>query len=111
MPLESPATCANSAGFCGSAGCSAGLAAGATMFIPGPAGARDPALIMNFWNIIENYRINIAGNVPTALGAVADIPVGDSDISSLRVTATGASICPPEIERRYLATWGGPCIQ
>jgi fatty-acyl-CoA synthase len=27
------------------------------------------------------------------------------------VTATGASICPPEIERRYLATWGGPCIQ
>jgi fatty-acyl-CoA synthase len=94
--------------FCTVANC---MAAGATMFIPGPAGARDPALIVNFWKIIENYRINIAGNVPTALGAIADIPVGDSDISSLRVTATGASICPPEIERRYLATWGGPCIQ
>jgi fatty-acyl-CoA synthase len=87
------------------------LAAGTTIFIPGPAGARDPALITNFWRIIEKYRINIAGNVPTTLGALADVPVADSDISCLRVTATGASICPPEIERRYLATWGGPCIQ
>jgi fatty-acyl-CoA synthase len=87
------------------------LAAGTTMVIPGPAGARDPALVRHFWQIIEKYRINIAGNVPTILGALADIPVADSDISTLRVTATGASICPPEIERRYLATWGGPCIQ
>jgi fatty-acyl-CoA synthase len=87
------------------------LSAGTTMFIPGPAGARDPALITHFWKIIEKYQVNIAGNVPTALGAIADVPVADSDISCLRVTATGASICPPEIERRYLATWGGPCIQ
>ncbi len=87
------------------------LSAGATMFIPGPAGARDPALIMNFWKIVEKYRVNINGNVPTALGAIAGVPVGDADISSLRVTATGASICPLEIERRYLAAWGGPCIQ
>jgi fatty-acyl-CoA synthase len=94
--------------FCTVANC---LSAGATMFIPGPAGARDPALITNFWKIVEKYRININGNVPTALGAIAGVPVGDADISSLRVTATGASICPLEIERRYLATWGGPCIQ
>lgn len=94
--------------FCTTANC---LSAGTTIFIPGPAGARDPALITHFWKIIETYRINAAGNVPTTLGALADVPVADSDISSLRVTATGASICPPEIERRYLATWGGPCIQ
>jgi fatty-acyl-CoA synthase len=89
----------------------AGLSAGTTLLIPGPAGARDPALVANYWTIIEKYRINIGGAVPTTLGAIADVPVGDSDISTLRVTATGASICPPEIERRYLATWGGPCIQ
>jgi len=94
--------------FCTVASC---LTSGVTMLMPGPAGARDPALITNFWKIVQQYRINIAGNVPTVLGAIADVPVGDSDISSLRVTATGASICPPEIERRYLATWGGPCIQ
>jgi fatty-acyl-CoA synthase len=92
-------------------GVGACLSAGATIVIPGPAGARDPAMIANFWKIIETYRLTHAGNVPTTLGALAEIPVRDCDISSLRVTPTGASVCPPEIERRYLATWGGPCVQ
>ena len=94
--------------FVGVGGC---LSAGTTVVIPGPAGARDPALVTNFWRIIEKYRLTHAGNVPTTLGALADIAVGDCDISSLRVTPTGASICPPEIERRYLARWGGACVQ
>ena len=92
-------------------GVGASMSAGSTIVIPGPAGARDPALVTNFWRIIEKYRLTHAGNVPTTLGALADIPVDGCDISSLRVTPTGASICPPEIERRYLATWGGPCVQ
>jgi fatty-acyl-CoA synthase len=92
-------------------GVGACMSAGATIVIPGPAGARDPALIANFWKIVEKYRLTHAGNVPTTLGALAGIPVGDCDISRLRVTPTGASVCPPEIERRYLATWGGPCVQ
>ena len=87
------------------------MSAGTTVVIPGPAGARDPALVANFWKIIETHRLTHAGNVPTTLGAISDIPVGGADISSFRVTPTGASICPPEIERRYLATWGGPCLQ
>jgi len=92
-------------------GVGACMSGGATIVIPGPAGARDPALIANFWKIVETYRLTHAGNVPTTLGALAEIPVGDCDISSLRVTPTGASVCPPEIERRYLSTWGGPCLQ
>ena len=90
-------------------GVGACLSAGVTVVIPGPAGARDPALVQNFWNVIEKYRLTHAGNVPTTLGALADIPVGDCDISSLRVTPTGASICPPEIEWRHLAKyWAAP---
>jgi fatty-acyl-CoA synthase len=92
-------------------GVGACLSAGATIVIPGPAGARDPALVTNFWKIVERLRLTHAGNVPTTLGALADIPVDGCDISTLRVTPTGASICPPEIERRYLARWGGPCVQ
>jgi len=92
-------------------GVGACMSAGTTIVIPGPAGARDPALVQNFWKIIETHRLTHAGNVPTTLGALADIPVGDCDISTLRITPTGASVCPPEIERRYLATWGGGCVQ
>src|SRR5258705_13684128 len=43
--------------------------------------------------------------------ALPIFPVGDAEISSLRITPTGASICPLEIERRYLARWGGACVQ
>jgi fatty-acyl-CoA synthase len=87
------------------------LASGTTLVIAGPAGARDPAFVTQFWKLIEKHRITHAGGVPTTIGAVADIPVGDSDISSLRVTIVGASICPPEVDRRYRARWGGPCLQ
>lgn len=92
-------------------GIGAGLSASTTIIIPGPSGARDPAFVANFWSIVETHRVTHGGNVPTTLGTLADIPVGERDISSLRVTSTGATICPPEIERRYLAQWGGPCLQ
>jgi fatty-acyl-CoA synthase len=92
-------------------GVGASLCAGAAFVIPGPAGARDPAFITQYWKIIETHRVTHGGGVPTTLGALADVPVGEHDISSLRVTGCGASICPPEIERRYLARWGGPCVQ
>jgi fatty-acyl-CoA synthase len=92
-------------------GVGACLSAGTAFVIAGPAGARDPAFITQYWEIIERHRVTHAGGVPTTLGALADVPVGEHDISSLRVTGCGASICPPEIERRYLATWGGPCVQ
>lgn len=92
-------------------GVAASMSVGSTIVFPGPLGARDPALVANFWSIVAKHRLTHAGNVPTTLGALAEIPVGDADISCLRVTPTGASVCPPEIERRYLARWGGPCVQ
>lgn len=88
---------------CGAAACCAG---GACMIIPGPGGTRDPAYIPNFWRLVEKYRATHGGNVPTAIGAVAETPIEGADISSLRVVSVGGSICPPEIERRFLAKWG-----
>jgi fatty-acyl-CoA synthase len=87
------------------------LAGGTAIVIAGPAGARDPAFVTQFWKLIENHHVTHAGGVPTTLGAVADVPVGDCDISCLRVSIVGASICPAEVDRRYRARWGGPCIQ
>jgi fatty-acyl-CoA synthase len=92
-------------------GLAAALSAGATFVISGPGGARDPAFVTHYWKLIETHRITHGGGVPTTLGALADIPVGEHDNSSLRVVATGASICPIEIERRFLARWGGDCVQ
>ena len=73
-------------------GVGASLSAGTTFVIPGPAGARDPAFITQYLKIIETHGITHGGGVPTTLGALADVPVGGHDISSLRVSGCGASV-------------------
>jgi fatty-acyl-CoA synthase len=61
--------------------------------------------------MIASQRITVGALVPTALGAVASIPVDAADISRLRFFGTGASVCPPEIERRFLAAWPGDYVR
>jgi fatty-acyl-CoA synthase len=94
--------------FCG---CLPALAAGASVYFPTAFGMRNPEVVTHFWRIIERCRITFTGIVPTSLGAVASVAVDGADLSSLRLVATGASTCPPEIERRFLATWGGDAVR
>ena len=56
----------------------------------GPLGYRDPALLANFWNIVEHYGVTAMSAVPTVYAALAQIPVA-ADISSLRFAVVGAS--------------------
>ncbi|MEN2990314.1 AMP-binding protein [Tistrella sp. BH-R2-4] len=92
-------------------GCLASLAAGAAMIIPTLAGFRHPAVVAGFWSIVERHRITIGALVPTSLGAVAAVPTGGADLSSLRFVGTGASTCPPEVLKRFLAAWGGDAVR
>lgn len=87
------------------------LGSGATMVIPTAGGFRNPEVVSNFWRIVESQRITHGALVPTGLGAVAAVPLDGADISSLRFFGTGASVCPPEIERRFLAVWPGDCVR
>jgi fatty-acyl-CoA synthase len=89
----------------------AGLAAGAAIYFPTAFGMRNPDVVTHFWRILDRHRITFAGIVPTSLGAVANVPVAGADLSRLRLVGTGASTCPPEIERRFLAAWGGDAVR
>ena len=87
------------------------FAAGAALVIPTAGALRNPEVVAGYWRIIENQRITIGALVPTALGAVAGVPTAGADLSRLRFFATGASVCPPEIERRFLAAWPGDSVR
>jgi fatty-acyl-CoA synthase len=87
------------------------LAAGAALVIPTAGALRNPEVVAGYWRIVENQRITLGGLVPTALGAVAGVPVDSADLSRLRFFATGASVCPPEIERRFLSAWPGDSVR
>ena len=89
----------------------AGLGAGATLVIPTAGGFRNPEVVANFWRIVESQRLTVGGLVPTGLGAAADVPTAGTDISRLRLFQTGASVCPPETERRLLSIWPGDCVR
>ncbi len=87
------------------------LGVGATMILPTAAGFRNPEVVANVWRIIAAHRATIAGLVPTGLGAAAHASAEGCDLSSLRLFVTGASVCPPEIERRFLKVWPGDCVR
>ena len=89
----------------------AGLGAGATLIIPTAGGFRNPDVVSNFWRIVDAQRITHGALVPTGLAAAAAVPVDGADISRLRFFGTGASVCPPEIERRFLDAWPGDCVR
>ena len=77
------------------------LAAGGHIIIPSAQSLRNPKAIQNYWGIVERYRATIVSGVPTSIAALAEVPVGNSDISSVRMALTGGSVLPKAIGERF----------
>ncbi len=75
--------------------------AGASVVILTPRGFRDQGVIRNFFRIVERYRATFFSCVPTVLAALLQVPVGDSDVSSLRYAICGAAPMPLELFREF----------
>ena len=80
----------------------AAFAVGYRIVLMTPSGFRSPIAMSNFWKIIEKFRVKQVSAVPTVLTALADIPVGDSDISSLTNVNSGAAPLSHPFELRVL---------
>lgn len=76
--------------------------AGGNLLMLTPGGLRNPAIITNFWKLTEAHRATILGGVPTALGALLNVPV-DADISSARISLVGASSTPRAVAEQFQA--------
>jgi fatty-acyl-CoA synthase len=73
----------------------------AHVVILGPRGYRDPAVIKNFYKIVEHYRAVTFSSVPTVLSALLDVSPEGADISSLRYAVCGAAPLSVELFRRF----------
>jgi fatty-acyl-CoA synthase len=71
-----------------------------------PSGLRNPAMVTRFWQICERYGVTVAGGVPTSIGAIAEVPLGGADISSVRGGLTGASSLPVAVREKFEAVTG-----
>jgi len=74
---------------------------GAAVVLGTPQGYRGPGVIANFWQIVDHYKINFFSGVPTVYSALLDVPIGDSDVSSLEFAICGAAPMPVEVFRQF----------
>lgn len=77
------------------------MAAGGHVIIPSAPSLRNPKVIENYWAIVERYRATIVSGVPTSIAALAEVPVGTRDISSVRMALTGGAVLPKAIGERF----------
>jgi fatty-acyl-CoA synthase len=75
--------------------------AGVHLVIMSPGGMRNPVMIQNFWKIIERYRATVGGGVPTVMSALLNVPIEDTDISSIRFSISGAAAAPRTVVEQY----------
>ena len=79
----------------------ASLSAGVETIIPTHRLMRNPEVIRHYWKLVEYYKVTVVSAVPTALGALAAVPLEGADISSVTFCRTGAAPLPAELARRY----------
>ncbi|WP_109481264.1 acyl-CoA synthetase [Paraburkholderia sp. C35] len=66
-----------------------------------PQGYRGAGVLANFWAIVEHYRVNFFGGVPTVYAALLQYPTGSHDLSSLAFGLCGAAPMPAELFREF----------
>ena len=77
------------------------LAAGGHVIMPSPHGLRDKDVILNYWRIVDRFRATIVSGVPTSIAAFAEVPIGSSDVSSVRMALTGGAVLPKAVGERF----------
>ena len=71
------------------------------MIIPSAYSLRLPAVIANYWRIVERFRATIVSGVPTSIAALAEVPIGNSRVGSVRMALTGGAVLPKAVGERF----------
>jgi fatty-acyl-CoA synthase len=82
------------------------FAAGSEVIMPTSVLFRNREVIASYWRLVERYRATAVSAVPTVLAALANVPVGDADISTLRYCRTGAAPLSPDLAVRFESQFG-----
>jgi len=81
------------------------------VILPTIDGYRNKAVISNIWRLVEHYRIASNICVPTSMAAILQVPVGDTDIRTLRLSVSGGSVVPDVVSDGVGQVTGHPLYQ
>lgn len=82
------------------------LAAGGHVIIPSPYSLRSPDAIRDYWHTVERFGATIVSGVPTSIAALAEVPIGSFNISTVRMALTGGAVAPKAVSERFQARTG-----
>ncbi len=77
------------------------LTAGGHVIFPSPFSLRDRGAIQTYWQLVDAFHATIVSGVPTSIAALAEVPVGNADIGSVRMGLTGGAVCPKAVSERF----------
>ena len=87
------------------------LTGGNTLVVLAPSGWREPNAIRHVWRLVERYKPEVFGGVPTVLGAAIQVPVGGADTSSIRFASGGGSAIPVAVGKVYTEQLKVPVLE
>jgi fatty-acyl-CoA synthase len=87
------------------------FATGGAAVVLSSSGWRNPAAVRNVWKLIESYKPETFGGVPTVLAASLHVPVSGADLSSLRRCMGGGSAIPVAVGKGLQALLGVPVLE
>ncbi|MGE4242983.1 acyl-CoA synthetase [Ramlibacter sp.] len=87
------------------------LSAGGTLVVLSAAGWRNKNAMPSIWKLVERYKPELLGGVPTVLGAVLNVPMDGRDVSSIRKATGGGSAIPVPIADAYRNRFGIPILE
>ena len=76
-----------------------------------PSGWRNPNAVRNVWQLVQRFRPQVFGGVPTVLAAALNVPVGDADVSSMRWCSGGGSAIPVAVGKAYESQFKVPVLE
>ncbi len=87
------------------------FAAGSTVVVLSPAGWRNPNAVRHVWQLVQRFRPQVFGGVPTVLAAALNVPRGDADVSSIRWCSGGGSAIPVAVANEYVRQFKVPVLE
>jgi fatty-acyl-CoA synthase len=74
---------------------------GSNLVLGTSQGYRAPGLISRFWEIVAHHKLHTFSGVPTVYAALMQVPINETDISSLKLAMCGAAPMPVELFRNF----------
>jgi len=87
------------------------FAAGGNAVVLSSAGWRHPSAVRNVWKLVERFRPETFGAVPTILAAAMTVPLAGEDISSVKRASGGGSAIPVAVGEALAKFFGGPVLE